>query len=405
MTSARPRILVTTSTFPRWSDDTEPAFVADLCYGLQQRGFDIDVLAPHAEGAQLQESMNGITVYRYRYSITGTQTLAYAGGILANLKHNPFKLLLVPLLLLGQTWALYKRLNTTDYELVHAHWLIPQGALCAFLLRLRRGKKPAMICTSHGGDLFGLDNPLFNAIKKWTISRCTYICVVSKAMQKRVMELGVPESKSRVMPMGVDLTGLFRPVPGVERRSNRIIFVGRLVEKKGVSVLLSAMPEVVRQFPDTELIVVGDGPLRQALEQQVRQLDMGGHVHFYGSVTHAQLPELYSSAAIAVVPSIVAASGDQEGLGLVIIEALGCGCAVVASSLAAISDVIDEQTGCLVRPGDVADMIVNLSTLLNDTARCTQMAERGRASVMGRFDRSITDDKYYRLITECIATA
>lgn len=389
-----PRILVTTSTFPRWKNDTEPSFVFDLCNYLHSQGMEIDVLAPHAHGAEQHEILDGINVYRYQYFFSGLQKLAYSGGILANLKKSPLNFLLVPFLLIFQTLALYRRLTSTEYQYIHAHWLIPQGFICALVNSISIKRGPLLICTSHGGDIYALDNYLFRIIQKWTIKRCTQLCVVSNAMKRKVAMLGIPVEKISVMPMGVDLQNEFIPVAGIERKDKRLIFVGRLVAKKGVDCLLEAMVNVVKTVPEVELLIVGDGPLRQTLEKQVVESGLAGHVYFYGSTRHDQLPELYTSASIAVAPST-----GQEGLGLVIIEALGCHCAVIASSLESVHDVMDDDTGCFVNPGDAVDLAQKICFLLENRELRTQMAVQGRADVVTRFDRRVTGERYLKLMS------
>jgi glycosyltransferase involved in cell wall biosynthesis len=198
--------------------------------------------------------------------------------------------------------------------------------------------------------------------------------------------------------MGVDLVNEFRPVPEIKRNDKRLIFVGRLVEKKGVSVLLEAMAQVIKTVPDAELLIVGDGPLRNKLEQKAKELGLGDHVQFLGSVPHHQLPELYSSAGIAVVPSIIDSSGDQEGLGLVIVEAIGCGCAVIASNLEAIRDIVNKETGLLAKPADSLDLAENIKKLLIDRKIQEQLSVDGRKRVMEKFDISAAGQRYYNLI-------
>lgn len=393
MTERIPRILVVTSTFPRWKDDTEPSFVLDLCTYLHGRGMEIDVLAPHAPRAEKHEILNGINVYRYQYFFKGLQRLAYAGGILANLKKSPLTLLLVPFLLLFQAAALFRRLRSTDYQLIHAHWLVPQGFICAVVNCLRGKRAPALICTSHGGDLYALDSFLFRMIRKWTIKKCALVCVVSNAMKQTLVGQGIPSEKIRVLPMGIDLVNEFKPVPGVIRNSNRLIFVGRLVEKKGVNCLLDALARVVRSNPEASLLIVGDGPLRPALEAQTVNLGLSAQVSFYGSCRHDKLPALYSSAAIAVLPST-----DQEGLGLVAIEAMGCECAVIASSLEGIRDVVDADTGVLVAPGEVTELAVKICFLLNNHEQRLQLSKQGQAKAVSTFDRGVTGERYFQVL-------
>ncbi|MEX2354219.1 MAG: glycosyltransferase, partial [Gammaproteobacteria bacterium] len=268
------RILVITSTFPRWKHDTDPSFVFDLCCYLQAQGLQIDVLAPHAPGTLNHEVIEGITVYRYRYFFERLQRLTYAGGILENLKKNPLNYGLVPFLLIAQALVLFRLIRKGNYRVMHAHWLIPQGMICAAVKSLFGKNAPALICTSHGGDLYALDNFFFRWIKRWTIRRCKQFCVVSHAMKRKVTEMGIDPDKVEVMPMGVDLEKVFVPVSDITRQDKRLIFVGRLVEKKGVEVLLDAMQVLIPQFPEIELLIVGDGPLRRTLEHKVRAAGM-----------------------------------------------------------------------------------------------------------------------------------
>lgn len=393
-----PRVLVVTSTFPRWRADSEPAFVFNLCRYLRGRGMDIDVLAPHAAGAARHEVMEGLNVFRYRYFFTRLQSLAYSGGILARLARNPLNYLLVPWFLLAQAVAVIRRIRSVEYDVIHAHWLIPQGLICALARGTLGERAPALVCTSHGGDLYALEYPLFRALKKWAAARSDCLCVVSNAMKIRALTLGVDSARIRVMPMGVDLRHTFRPVEGVARVRRRLIFVGRLVEKKGLDTLLEALSRLADEYPDIELLIAGDGPLRVPLERKALALGLSGKAVFLGSVASDRLPDLYSSADIAVVPSVIAASGDQEGLGLVIIEAMGCGCAVVASALDAIGDVVDAETGLFARPGDPADLAEKIRRLLEDPGYCRRLSERAREKVLSRFDWEITGEAYARLL-------
>lgn len=396
----RRRILVVTSTFPRWSGDSEPSFVYTLSSRLQQKGYDVTVLAPHAKGLKLNETMGRVRVMRYRYFFSGLENLAYAGGILANLRKNPLNYLLVPFFLFFQSKYLLKLLRTDQFDLVHAHWIIPQGLLSVIVNNYLITRPVPVLCTSHGADLYALRNPLFRLLRKWTINKCAHLCVVSSAMEKTCFALGVDKSKLSTISMGVDLTNIFYPAAGVERKPERLIFVGRLVEKKGVQILIDAMQVIVAGNPDAELLVIGDGPLRKSIAAQVKDSGLSKNVVFKGAISNDQLPALYSSASVSVVPSIIDRQGDQEGLGLVMIEALGCGCAVVASSLEPIKDVIiDGVTGLLSTPGNSAELAEKIILLLTDSGLCRRIAGQGQESVRGKFDWDIICEKYDRLIS------
>ena len=244
--SNKPTLLVLASTFPRWKDDTEPRFVYDLCLRLKKE-FRVIILAPHAKGAKKYEEIEGLLVHRYRYAPEGFENLAYEGGITAKLKGNKLNFLILPFFFLGQCLAIIKLLKQYPVKVIHAHWLIPQGILALMAKKISKNK-PAILCTSHGGDLYGLNDPISKAIKRYVIKNVDAMTVVSSAMQNEIKKL-VPEAKlPTIAPMGTDLKHLFTPDDSVCRKLNQLLFVGRLVEKKGLKYLLQAMPEILKNI-------------------------------------------------------------------------------------------------------------------------------------------------------------
>ncbi|MCK5716704.1 MAG: glycosyltransferase, partial [Thiomargarita sp.] len=254
MSEPRKKILVMTSTFPRWKGDLEPPFVYELSKRLSHY-YKVHILAPHDKGAALSENFDQLKITRFRYFFTKYQTLAYDGGILSKLKQNPWRYLLVPLFMIAECWALIRLLRQEQFDLIHAHWLIPQGFIavlaCAFFK-----KPPPILCTSHGGDLFALRGKLFKRLKQIVLHRATALTVVSQAMQKTAVSIGAEASKIQVIPMGVDVLNQFIP-PVNARRENSLLFVGRLVEKKGLFYLLAALPLIIKAHPNIILTIAG----------------------------------------------------------------------------------------------------------------------------------------------------
>jgi glycosyltransferase involved in cell wall biosynthesis len=406
--SAEPRkLLVLTSTLPRWLDDTEPRFVEYLSYELA-RSFDVVVLAPHCPGAARQETLsNGkqsLAIHRFRYFIPALQSLAYDGGILSRIRGNPLRLLLVPFFLVAQLYAIVSLHRRYRFDAIHAHWIIPQGLVVATFRRLLRQAPPVLV-TSHGGDLFALRGAVMGRLKHWIIATSTAVTVVSEAMRSYCDDLGFDAAKITVRSMGVDLRTTFTPGESpVQRRG--LIFVGRLVEKKGVTFLIEAMALLAERYPDLRLTIVGAGPDRQSIVRLTKQHKLQENVRLVGSVLNVQLPDYLRAAQIAVMPSVVAASGDQEGLGLVAIEAMGCGCAVVASDLPAIRDsVLDGQTGLMARPADAQDLAEKIGELLADDHKRQTLAENGRRYAVENFDWRTVGDDYADLITGMLEPA
>lgn len=394
-------VLVLTSTFPRCKNDRIPSFVLYLCDQYIKKSINVDVLAPHAMGLKTSDNINGINIYRYKYFFQKWEKLAYGGGILENIKQNKFLLFLVPFFLAVQFFAVFDLLKKNKYDVIHAHWLIPQALVAVCIKKILYKKSPEILCTLHGGDLFAFRSKMSKALQKWILRNADCVTVVSEYMRNRCVGMENSIENIHVISMGVDFDNLFKPVTDVKRKRNRLIFVGRLVEKKGVAFLIDALLELRNDIPDVELILVGDGPLRTDLEKKVNDCKLDKNIKFIGSVRQKELPALYSSAMIAITPSIIDSAGDQEGLGLVIAEALGCGCVVIASALRSISDIIkDGENGLLVTPGESLALAGAIKNLLQDEARYKKLSAHGIKSVYDKFNWSSVGKRYTELISD-----
>jgi len=382
----QPKILVLTTTFPRWRGDTDPPFVFELCRRLA-KDFDITVLAPHFPGSPSEESMDGLRVVRFRYFFVPWEKLAYGsgGGILARIRINPFWGLLIPFLVAGQMLATIRLLRRERFDLIHAHWLVPQ-AWTAIIARALSGRDIPLLATAHGGDLYGLRGRLMDWLRRFVLQKTAAVTVVSRAMAEDLLRAGAPREKVRVIPMGTDLSDMFCP-GDVERDPRQVLFVGRLVEKKGCRYLIEAWPEVIAREAGARLLIVGDGPERGGLERRAVELKTGDSVKFLGALPQASLPDLYRSSAVVVFPSVVGRGGDREGLGLVPVEALGCECAVVVSDLPAMRDIVqDGKTGLVVRQKSPEELAATILRLLADRSLARKLGKIGRQNVLGRFD-------------------
>lgn len=401
MNCPRPRLLVLASTYPRWTGDPEPSFVHDLARRLVGR-FDVTVLCPHAPGARTREDMDGVHVVRYRYAPERWETLVNHGGIATNLKRAKWKYLLVPGFVLAQAWCAWRLVRRRRIDVVHAHWLVPQG-LVATLLQWLSSREVPFLVTSHGADLYALKGRWLDRIKTIVAGRAAAMTVVSSAMRERLSELGVPAEKVSVQPMGVDLVGRFTPPRGEVRLQDEILFVGRLVEKKGVRHLLDAMPAVLRARPTARLRIAGFGPDEASLTSQVAALGLQDCVTFLGAVPQAELPRLYRQAALFVAPFVQAGSGDQEGLGLVLVEAVGCGCPVLAGNVPAVAEVLGEASSQMtIDPTDTGCLAERIVALLSDIHGAQAISRQLRATLLERFDWDGVSRRYSDLISSII---
>ena len=386
-------VLEMASTFPRWKDDTEPGFIFEFCKRISSN-FKVIVLAPHYHGAKTHEEVEGIAIQRFKYFFSKMQNLAYNGGIANNLKKNKLLYITIPFFMLFSLIALIRILLKQKISVIHAHWIIPQG-LTAIIGCWITHKNIPILCTSHGGDLYCFDSPLFRKLKIAILNRCKSVSVVSSAMKNDLVAWGIDEKKISIISMGVDLVKEFCPDTSVQKKENTILFVGRLVPKKGVDILIKSIATADNIILD----IVGDGPERHKLEQLAKKLEIVHRVNFLGSRQYSELPRIYQEYSISVVPSITAPNGDKEGFGLVTVEAMGCGCAVIASDYEAVSDIItNNQTGIIVEQGSHEELGKAIKLLVDNAHLRDKISHNGREFVLKRFDWRQIGNNYSKLL-------
>ena len=270
------RILCVTSSLPRWAGDSSTPFVLHLAQDLQDLGWQVDVLAPHAEGAARTETLGGVSVERFRYLWPARmQTVCYGGGALANLRARPLDKLKVPALVAAEWAAVARRLSTHRYDLLHSHWILPQGFVG---MLARRSTRIPHVVTVHGGDIFALRGKMLESLKRRVLRDADAVTVNSSHTEAAVREIAPQVGILARIPMGVSVAPLdsrhAQRVPEIRARHRRgrgplVIFVGRLVDEKGPADLLAALAQLSSTLPDATALIVGDGPERAALARSL----------------------------------------------------------------------------------------------------------------------------------------
>lgn len=383
------KLLVTGSTFPRWEGDTEPRFVLDLSEALTKY-YDVTVLVPAAPGAKDQEVMNGVKVIRYHYfPIHKWETLCYPGAIVPRIKEKKIRALLVPFLCVA-LWANLFRMRK-QFDVVHAHWIIPQGIIQSFF-------KVPYVVTGHGGDVTSMNRGILKRAKIRCLKKADYITAVSSHLKNVIQDI-YPVRNIEIQPMGC-CTKNFGTQYKIENYFNQgdkkvILFVGRLAEKKGVTYLIDAMRNV-----DAKLVIVGKGPLEKELREQA--VFLGDKVQFLGSKTHEELKTIYASADIFVAPSITAKDGDQEGFGLVILEAMASGLPVVASNSGGIVEIItDHQNGLLTEEKNSDDIAKKINWLLKHQEK-RECILRNAKKTVDKYDYQSIAERYAKILEKIL---
>lgn len=392
----KPSLFVLTSTLPRSESDATPRFVLDLSRYLASE-FDVTIISPIMTGSRDYEELGGVKIVRYRYW-WGSSLLSDFDKLSA-LKQNPLFILQIIPMMLGQLLTLIRLSRKKQTVAVHAHWLIPSGLVGALFKRFFHGDV-RLVITAHGSDVHKLR--WADGLKRWVLSNTDVIAPVSVSLAEILAPLrrgGFPPVK--VLPMGVN-EHRFSPAARDERISARlgapkavVLFVGRLEEVKGVQILLMAIPEVLRNHRSVSFAIVGYGSLEPLVQERCAQVGAPeGSVQFLGRAGHEDLPALYASSDIVVVPSL------SEGFGLSVIEAMACGCVVVASDLPAIREfVIEGENGFLATPGDPQALAASLGNALEESSQWPSIRDNAREMVLSKFSWTRIAAEYAELIS------
>jgi colanic acid/amylovoran biosynthesis glycosyltransferase len=382
-----PRLLILASTYPARTGDGTPQFVRDLAT-VEALSYETTVLVPSVPRGARREVDGALMVRRFRYFPRRWEDLA-DGAILENLRSRKSRWVQVFPLFLAEVLAIRSMARAVKPDVIHVHWLVPQG-LAALIAAPRVPK----LVTAHGGDVYGLRDWVSRRLFRAVLKNAGAVTTMNSDMRDRLVELGADPATTLVLSMGADVAAIRPLAAKAERRAGRILFVGRLVEKKGVSVLLDAL----RLLDETsyDLRIVGDGPLRSQLTSE----SSGLSATFAGVLGREVLAAEFGAASIAVFPSVAAASGDQDGLPVALMEAMSVGCAVVASDLPGLRDAVEDgQNGLLTTPGSAQDLATALERLLRDPQLCDRLG-RAAATRAESFSVDAIGGRYVALLDE-----
>jgi colanic acid/amylovoran biosynthesis glycosyltransferase len=279
-------------------------------------------------------------------------------------------------------------------DLVHAHFA--SGGRTA--LPLARALHVPLVVTLHGNDVTERDQKP-DLYRRLGEEASLFICV-SRFIRDCALEAGFPSQKLVAHYIGTD-RDLFSP-PISPETARGVLFVGRLVEKKGCEYLLRAMQHVQREHPDCELTVLGDGPLRPSLEALARDLNV--LCQFRGTQPPVVIRDALQKAKVFCVPSVTAANGDSEGLGMVFAEAQAMGVPVVSTAHGGIPEVvINRKTGLLTPERDHEALADALSLLVADDNLWQQFNHAAPRHIEQHFDLKAQTALLENIYTETIA--
>lgn len=386
MTATTPKhILVSASTFPSSDTDPIPAFVKDQIIAMKNVDptIQFSVLAPHDIRSRTRSTTQHehYTEYRFHYFWPFSfEKLAGRGGIMPQLKVSFLYYGLIPFLFIGEFIALYRLTRKLRPDYLYAHWFTPQGVTNAWVGKLTN---TPFVLTTHAADVDVWHKiPLIGRyVVRWHSRQARAITAVSSRSMAKLQKFFTEEAwksladRTSIIPMGINANqpDTTSPKDILKQKYNLddrqvIFFMGRLAEKKGVKYLIEAFNQIDNEA--VELVIAGDGPLREHLESIARKMPLARHIRFIGYVSGDIKSDYLQLADVVVLPSIITDDGDAEGLPVVFMEALAAGNICIATNESGADEIITHGVdGFLVPQKDsraIADHLKRTMNLSSD---------------------------------------
>jgi N-acetyl-alpha-D-glucosaminyl L-malate synthase BshA len=301
----------------------------------------------------------------------------------------------VALSLAGAMIKLRQIVTERDIDVIHAHWAVPMGFVASLV---KASTDTPLVTTTHGRDVYV--NPEAGAIvpKLWyvrpflrfALRRADRVIAVSRDCRRHALAAGAPSKSVRVLYNGVD-TGRFRPdasntaeirhLLGVPESAKLILFVGSLMQYKGVDVLIRAIPVVLDSDPSAMVVIIGTGPQREDLMALRDSLGLHETVILAGFIPNSELADYENACEVLVLPS------RRESFGIAALEAMACAKPVIGTRRGGLKETIDhEKTGLLVDPDDPRQLASAILRILNDERLAQYLGASGRRKVEAEFD-------------------
>ena len=300
---------------------------------------------------------------------------------------------------LGVARAVARMNRQRPFDLVHAHFIYPDGAVAH---RLARRYGLPFLVTEHAPWLPGwIERPGVRAEAQAAARAAAYVVPVSSHVGDTVRTYLADDARIRVIPNGVDLD-LFQPAPEVARRPRQVLYVGQINFNKGIDVLFEAIRKLAAHDPDLQLVLAGGAFFRnQSLQSEQlhslpQRLGIVDRVHFAGQLAQSEIVRLMQESAVLVLPS------HAESFGAVLIEALACGTPVVATRCGGPEEIVTEAVGELVPVADPAALADGIRRVLDTPAPWE--AGRLRTYVSERFGIDSVVDRYSALYAEAVSS-
>lgn len=376
------------TAFPRSQDDVIVPWLVALLKRLQAAGHEVEVFTSAYRGGG-GDSFDGIPVHRFRYFPARWEDLTHDEATPDRMRRSLRYRVLPLFYIVGGLLGIRRLTRRRHYDVIHVHWPVPH-ALFGWMGggggRRSSKARPRLVTTWYGAELRWVQSslPWLRWFVRWALRISDAVVAISSYTAREIARFATLPVE--VIPYTLPFADSARTRGGTGARTAfQVLFVGRLVERKGVTHLI----EAIRRLPaelHVRLVVIGDGPERAALETQARAAGLETRVEIRGRVSDAELRAAYAASDALVLPSILDARGDTEGLGVVLLEAMSYGVPVVASDIGGITDIVEhDKSGLLVPPADPVRLAGALERLARDPGLAARLGTAGEQRVRTAF--------------------
>lgn len=396
------RVLMITLGYPKHPGDPTAPFIDAIAHGIADRGHTVDIVLPfHPEFRQADKE--GIHFFPYRYSPIRAYSPWGFGQIFGPKSRVRLDTAaLLPVIALSLRRCISRRLTRERYDVVHAHWVVPNGWLAAPAAHKRC---VPIVLTLHGSDVAMAERyKVVGKLAQRTFGLADAVNATSSELLGRAVALGADPERAAPLYLGVDTT-LFSPrepdlelrkALGADRDEFLVVSVGRLAEVKGFEHLIDA----AALLRDVSVAIVGDGELKADLERRARGMK---NVTLVGSMPHHLVADALRAADVVVVPSVVDRAGRVDTTTSTVPEALSSARPLVATNVGGIPEIAEDgRTAILVPPKNPQALAEAITRLRADPGLRQRLAEEGRRFAVERLSWDATaqtlEETYRRAI-------
>lgn len=383
-------VVMVTTSYPRFPGDGVGSFIEPIAKGIAARGHEVHLVAPWHPALNRPKVDDGVHFHFFRYApVAPLNVFGYASGLRADTQLRLAAWMMAPLAMASGAWKILRVAQKRRATVLHAHWVIPGGAMAALAAR-----GLPLVVSIHGSDMFVAErNAAARAAARSALQRAGWVTACSEDLRLRSINLGADAARTETVPYGVDSTR-FAPSARVREEVRRelglsdeplVFTAGRLVRKKGFEHLIDAAGILAASFPAVNVVIAGEGDLRDELDARATTAG-AGRVRLIGFRSQDDVGRLAAAADVVVVPSMRDDAGNVDGLPNFALEALATATPVVATRVGGLPQAIEDGvTGRLVVERDSAALAAAVRELLSHPARARELGAAGRAKVIKDF--------------------